>query len=166
MGTYRANKRPGRHSGPDTSFVPLTDYSDSVQAQLAKLALDEAGIACRVNDTDVLQNTLGRVTLYVAADHQDEAREVLGLESGKEKAARRRPAVDSGAARVRRAFRTSLAAFLLLPGVLHLYSLWMLLGVSFPALDASSRTVYKRTVAIDALALVPAGWFIASIYYG
>lgn len=53
-------------------------YGSSVEAQLAKSLLESSGVTCHVDDMDLLQSTLGRVTLYVAQADVERAREILG----------------------------------------------------------------------------------------
>lgn len=145
------------------NYIRLADYNNSVQAQLAKLALDDAQIPCRVSDSDVLQSTLGSVSLFVVAAKAAEARAVLrSLESTSSKPARREHS-DSSDVCVRRAFRIALAALFILPGPLHLYSLWVLFGARWGALGASSRTLYRLTILIDSLVLGAIGWFVARV---
>jgi len=143
------------------NYVRLADYNDSVQAQLAKLALDEAEIPCRVGDTDVLQSTLGSVSLYIGEGDVAKARKVLGSIETSAPKPTQRAQLDSSELRVRRAFRTAFAAFLILPGVLHLYSLWILFGVRWATLAAPARRLYVWTIVIDSMVLGPLGWFIA-----
>lgn len=55
-------------------------YGSAVEAQLAKSLLEANGIDAHVDDMDLLQAALRRVTLYVGAADVEQARELLGDE--------------------------------------------------------------------------------------
>jgi len=59
-------------------LIPMRVYGTGVEAQLAKSLLESNGLKSHVDDMDLLQSALGRVTLYVAAEDVEEARRLLG----------------------------------------------------------------------------------------
>ncbi len=61
-------------------LIPLRVYGTGVEAQLAKSLLESHGLKSHVDDMDLLQSALGRVTLYVASEDVDQARRLLGEE--------------------------------------------------------------------------------------
>ena len=137
-------------------LVTAATFSSSVEAEVARNVLEDAGIPAFLADTEVTAvlglpgPALGTVKLLVAEADLERAREILdhpaeldpedyddyGLERRRGRGGR--PAVSVGDeeevespadAWARRAWRSAVIGLLICPGVIHCYSAWALMQI-------------------------------------
>ncbi len=133
-------------------------YGSPHEAELGRALLESREIACRLKD-DILVGTallyeaaLGGVKLIVAAEDEARARALLDDHEASLKAERRK-VEETHSQRVTRAWRTSLVALIVCPGILNLFSLWLLARSSYGKLDAKARRRYWLALLVDGLVL-------------
>jgi hypothetical protein len=167
--------------------VVVAAFTGVPEAEIARSALEAEGIEAILQGDQLigvawhLSNAVGGVRVVVPAAQEERARAVLAgldpgqqaeVEAGEEEAA---PALDAagGAAAgpeegpadllAKRAWLSTLIGFLILPPLLHLWSLWLLLQArraGGPRTEAGKRFAF-RAVAVDLLVLCAIGAVIA-----
>ena len=144
--------------------VVLASFGSPLEAELARAFLESRAIPCSVADAvhvagSPLESAFGRplpsvlsgVRVYVDDDDADRARAVLEEYTSTLKDSKDHP--ESNDELVARAFRASLGSALL-PGVLNLFSLWLLRGVDRSALQPSGRRQFWIALVLNLGALV------------
>jgi hypothetical protein len=141
----------------------LASFGSPLEAELARAFLESREISCSVADAahkagSPLEAAFGRplpsvlfgVRVYVDADDAERARVALEeYTSTLKDSDSHREASD---ARVARAFRAFLGSALL-PGVLNLFSLWLLRGVHYSGLQPSGRRKFWVVLVLNLAAL-------------
>lgn len=131
-------------------------FATPLEAELARLVLDEQDIASRL-EGDLLSGAAlpiqgaQSVRLLVAARHAERAQELIREHERAVAAERRR--TDTADQRVGRAYRLALVGLMLLPVVTQLISLVQLLRVPWAALSTKGRRQYVFALCFDALVL-------------
>ncbi len=150
-------------------LVTLASYSDPIQARMVSQRLEAVGIPTYVNgDTSAgllggFNASIATVKLDVAESDVERAREVLDVPPPAESAAPE-PAdemepeedLNSSEALAERAWRAALLGLITLPGLVHLFSLWLAFKVAGrdDTLSDNGTTKLYGALAIDGVALV------------
>ncbi len=149
--------------------VRVASYETPLEAELARAYLGSHGIECHLSD-DLLVGTallyqyaLGGVKLHVAAEDESKARFLL---LGYQSRTQRAPHVETPEERVTRAWKAAIVGFFLLVGVVHLYSLWLLLGTPYVSLGKRSRRRLWLTVWIDVVGILIAALLVRGLLLG
>ncbi|MBX3184679.1 MAG: DUF2007 domain-containing protein [Polyangiaceae bacterium] len=149
--------------------VRVASYETPLEAELARAYLGSHGIECRLSD-DLLVGTallyqyaLGGVKLHVAAEDESKARFLL---LGYHSRTQRAPHVETPEERVTRAWKAAIVGFFLLVGVVHLYSLWLLLRTPYVSLGKRSRRRLWLTVWIDLVGIGIAALLVRGLIVG
>ena len=162
--------------------VVVARFTNLIDAELAKSVLDGAGIACALQNDHVvgvlphLYNAVGGVEVCVGEDDVEAARTLLEEPFPKEppkdprlSAADDLPEGDEvdvptpADAQATRAFRAAVLALLILPGILNVYSVYLLWTLRRLPGELSARGRRHATLAVVFNLLL--GWIPAALLW-